>query len=142
MSTETAQPPLTEIGYRWTILLLGACWGAVPALSFGLNLFGGLSPAQWMLVIGTLMTLTLGIIYELDNRRIKQYYEGVPLAWSYALVAPIAVVFWEISNSVLAQVPGVALIGIFAGPPASALLYLWQRGRLAESTERRHQDTN
>ena len=131
MSTKTASPPLREIGYRRVILLLGACWGAVPALSFGLKMFSGLSSTQGLLAIGAVMTLSLGAIYELDSRTLDQYGNGVPLAWSYALVAPISVVIWGILGPGLAQIPGLGLLGILVGPPASALLYVWQRGRHA-----------
>lgn len=131
MSTGAAHPTLHEIGYRRMILLLGACWGAAPAVSFGLDVFGGLSSSQGLFAIGALMTLSLGVIYELDSRQLGQYGEGVPLAWSYALVAPISVVLWGLFGPGLAQIPGLAVIGILVGPPASALLYVWQRGRLA-----------
>lgn len=127
-----APTSLHDIGYKWPILLLGALWGAAPALSFVLYQFGGLSSDQWLLAIGAAMTLTLGVVYELDNRQIKQYGEGVPFAWSYALVAPISVILWEVFGSELARKPGLALLGIIVGPPASALLYIWQRGRKAE----------
>lgn len=131
MSTGTAHPTLYKIGYRRMILLLGACWGAAPALSFGLDVFGGLSSMQGLFAIGTLMTLSLGAIYELDSRQLDQHGEGVPLAWSYALVAPISVVFWGLFGPGLAQIPGLAILWILVGPPASALLYVWQRGRVA-----------
>lgn len=77
------------------------------------------------------MTISLGVLYELDSRQLNQHGEGVPLAWAYALVAPISAVFWATFGPLLTQIPGVAILGLLVGPPASALLYLWQRGRVA-----------
>lgn len=131
MTTKNTRPPVHEIGYRRAILLLGACWGAVPALSFGLNAFDGLSSDQGLFAIGALMTLSLGVLYELDSRRLDQFDAGVPLAWSYALVAPLSVVLWRLVGPELVVVPGLAVLGVLVGPPASALLYVWQRGRIA-----------
>ncbi|MFC4548800.1 MULTISPECIES: hypothetical protein [Halorussus] len=135
MATQAARPSLREIGYRRAILLLGASWGAAPALSFGFDAFAGLSSTRGQFAVGVLMTLSLGVLYELDSRRLDRVGTGVPLAWSYALVAPISVVFWATFGPMLAAIPGLALFGVLTGPPASALLYVWQRGRVAAIDE-------
>ncbi|AHG00320.1 hypothetical protein HALLA_17455 [Halostagnicola larsenii XH-48] len=69
--------------------------------------------------MGALMTVSLGILYELDSRKLAQYGNGVQLAWAYALVAPLSFLL----------VPFFSVIGFFLGPPVSALLYVFQRGR-------------
>lgn len=121
MAMDTAGPPLEKIGYRRSILALGAFWGAVPALSVGMSDFGSLSSDGTVLVIGALMTVSLGILYELDSRKLTQHGGGVPLAWSYALVAPLSFLL----------LPFLSVIGFLLGPPISALLYVFQRGRYA-----------
>lgn len=131
MSIETGRPSLHEIGHRRAILLLGAFWGAAPALSFGSSFLGILPSNRGYLVFGTLVTILLGVLYELDSRKLDQYGDGVPMAWSYALVAPVSVVVWATLGPVLIRVPGLGLLGILVGPPVSALLYVWQRGRHA-----------
>lgn len=128
MSTEAARPSLHDVGYRRTILALGACWGAAPALGFGLQSVSPLTPDQGVIAIGVLTTLSLGLLYELDRRALEAHGSGVSLAWSYALVAPISVVALAFFGAGFARVP---LLGLLVGPPASALLYVWQRGRHA-----------
>lgn len=119
MTTITAKSNLNGIGYRRLILLVGAFWGAAPALSFGFNSVStGLSSTEGLLAMGAVMTLSLGVLYELDSRQLEKHGQGVHVAWTYALVAPIAVV-------------GVPDVGLLIGPPLSALLYVWQRGRAA-----------
>lgn len=128
MSTDAAQPTLHDVGYRRAILALGACWGTVPALTFGLHSLASLSVTEGVFVIGALMTLSLGLLYEFDSRTLAEHGRGVPLAWSYALVAPISGVVWGLFGPAIAQIP---VLGLLVGPPASALLYVWQRGRHA-----------
>lgn len=125
--TDTAQT-LHDVGYRRAILALGAFWGAAPALTFGMKSLTPLSPDGSLLALGTVTTLTLGALYELDSRTLAERGRGVPMAWSYALVAPISVVAWAVPAPV---VPVLAYVGVLAGPPASALCYCWQRGRTA-----------
>lgn len=131
MAPDHASATLRDVGYRRPILLLGALWGAVPALSLGLNVVGGLSSTEATLAIAAAMTASLGILYELDSRRLDERGEGVPLAWAYALVAPISLVLWWAYGPILATIPGGAVLAILVGPPGSALLYVWQRGRVA-----------
>lgn len=130
MATTNARPALHEIGYRRAILVFAAFWGAAPGLSYLLEPVG-LSATQAVVGIAAVMTLSLGVLYERDSRVLAEHGNGVPLAWSYALVAPISIVFWGLFGSGFAEIPPLGLLGIFAGPPASALLYLWQRGRHA-----------
>lgn len=140
MSTEQATPSISEVGYRRIILAFGAFSGAVPALSMlditgslsalvapsqahALDVFSQLSRSQETYAIGVVMTVLLAVLYELDSRKLDQVGEGVPLAWSYALIAPLSVVL-------VRQIPLLALLGILAGPPISALVYVFQRGRV------------
>ncbi|WP_233274679.1 hypothetical protein [Haladaptatus cibarius] len=134
MSEKSAQTSLHDVGYRRSILALGACWGAAPALSYGWNSLSLLSSSHEMVAVGTLMMLSLGVVYELDSRTLDRHGSGVPLAWSYALVVPISVVGWEIFGPLLGRTP-FGLLGILVGAPASALLYVWQRGRCASVSE-------
>ncbi|ELZ96471.1 hypothetical protein C440_04968 [Haloferax mucosum ATCC BAA-1512] len=57
------------------------------------------------------------------------------MPWAYALVAPLSFVVWWFFASILAWIPGVSLFGVFVGPPVSAVLYVWQRGRVATVAE-------
>ncbi|WP_197075871.1 hypothetical protein [Halostagnicola sp. A56] len=125
IATDTARSPPEKIGYRRSILALGAFWGAVPALSFGTSDLVALSTDGTILVIGALMTVSLGILYELDSRTLAQYGTGVPLAWSYALIAPLSFLL----------VPPIGVLAILCGPPLSALLYVYQRGRYASRAD-------
>jgi hypothetical protein len=129
MATESAQPSLRDVGYRRLILLAGALWGAAPALTFGVGVFSGTTPDQALLAVGALMTGTLGALFELDSRALAAHGSGVELAWSYALLAPISVVAFALVGPVLLQIPGFGVLGILAGPPVAALVYVWQRGR-------------
>lgn len=131
MSTDTARPSLRTVGYRRAILVAGALWGAVPALSFGVRVGTGLESGTVLLALGAAMTFSLGLLYELDSRRLTAFGEGVPLAWAYALVAPISAAFWATFGPVLAGIPVLSSLILLIGPPASALLYVWQRGRVA-----------
>lgn len=131
MVTETARPSLREAGYRRLILALGACWGSAPALSLGLEMLAPLSTRAGLLALGAAATLSLGVLYELDSRTLDRRGDGVPLAWAYSLVAPLSAVAWLILGPTLVQLPGLGLLGLLVGPPASALLYVWQRGRCA-----------
>lgn len=130
MTTHAASRDLYDVGYRRVILALGAAWGFVPAASFAMNFFDGVSPTLGTYAVAAAMTVSLGALYELDSRRLAAHGEGVPLAWAYALVAPISIVFVVSFGHVLAAVPGGASLMLLAGPPASALLYVWQRGRV------------
>lgn len=124
MSLTQHDRTLHSVGYRRAILSLGVVWGAVPALSFGLGMLSPLSPDTGFLLVGALMTLSLGVVYELDSRALADHGRGVPLAWSYALVAPLSLLAALV-------VPALLTVGFLLGPPASALAYLWQRGRVA-----------
>jgi hypothetical protein len=127
MTTTSSRPSLHEIGYRRIILVLGALWGAAPSLSYLGGPSAALSKTQALIGIGAIITISLGAVYELDSRELAAHGCGVPLAWSYALLAPISIIAW-----VLFGAGPLSLIGILAGPPASALVYLWQRGRHAK----------
>lgn len=131
MTTTNSRPSLREIGYRRLILTLGALWGAAPGLSYSIGPSTALSKTQALLGIGAVMTISLGTVYELDSRALAAHGRGVPLAWSYALLAPISIIAWALFGAGISQIPPLYLIGILAGPPASALVYLWQRGRHA-----------
>lgn len=131
MTTQAANRDLYDVGYRRVILVLGAVWGIVPAASFATNFVGGLSPTEGTFAVAAVMTVSLGVLYELDSRRLEEHGEGVPLAWAYALVAPISLVVVAAYGHLLATIPGGATVALLAGPPASALLYVWQRGRVA-----------
>lgn len=98
---------------------------------FALCFFGGLTQTQGLVAVAAAMTVSLGVLYELDSRRLAAYDDGIPLAWAYALVAPISIVFWSAYGPALALLPGGAVLAILVGPPASALLYVRQRGRVA-----------
>ncbi|MFB6071769.1 MAG: hypothetical protein ABEJ88_02260 [Halobacterium sp.] len=134
MATRSAQPSLRDVGYRRGILAAGALWGAAPAVAFAVDVFGGATPEQAALAFGALATVTLGVLFELDSRALEARGTGVPLAWSYALVAPISVVAWGLLAPGLLALPGGWLAGVLAGPPAAALLYVWQRGRVADAS--------
>ena len=131
MATESAQPSLHDVGYRRLILLTGALWGAAPAFTFGVGAFSGTTPDRALLAVGAAMTVTLALLFELDSRALAERGTGVELAWSYALLAPLSVVAFALVGPVLLQVPGLGVLGILVGPPAAALVYLWQRGREA-----------
>jgi hypothetical protein len=131
MATETGSTSRYEVGYRRTILVFGALWGAVIALHPLLAAPLGLSETQTFVGSGAVMTLLLGLLYELDSRALAERGRGVPLAWAYSLVVPISVVFWGLVGPLLAQITPLALLSVLVGPPASALLYLWQRGKHA-----------
>lgn len=131
MSTDAARPTLRDVGYRRAILLLGALWGGAPALTFGTSLLGGLTPDQGFAIVGALATISLAVLFELDSRALDRNGEGVPMAWSYALVAPISFVLWATLGPLVMQVTGLGLLGIVVGPPIAALLYVSRRGRLA-----------
>lgn len=131
MATDTGNRTLYDVGHRRAILALGVLWGFVPALTFATNFVGGLSPTEGTIAVAVAMTVSLGALYELDSRRLAASGEGVPLAWAYALVAPISLVAVAGYGHLLAAVPGGATLMLLAGPPASALLYVWQRGRVA-----------
>jgi hypothetical protein len=131
MATESARPSLHDVGHRRLILLAGALWGAAPALTFGLGSFSGSTPDEAFLVIGAAMTVTLAALFELDSRTLDDHGTGVELAWSYALLAPISAVAFALLGPALLQIPGTGVVGILAGPPAAALVYVWQRGREA-----------
>lgn len=124
MSLHTAEPTLHDVGYRRAILALGVLWGAVPALSFGFEVLSPLSSETGFFVVVALLTLSLGVLYELDSRKLSEHGRGVPMAWSYALVVPLSLL-------VVPLIPVLVVFGILLGPPASALLYCWQRGRVA-----------
>lgn len=124
----TEQTSLYEVGYRRTILLFGAFWGAVPALGFGVSGFTGISYEISITVTIVLMTLSLGILFELDSRKLDQYGQSVPMAWAYALTALVATPLW----TGLVRAGILSLIGILFGPPISVLLYLWQRGQQSD----------
>ena len=132
MSADAAQSSLRTVGYRTPILALGALWGAAPALTFGASSLGAGSPDATFVGLAALVTLSLGVIYELDSRVLTRHGSGVPLAWAYALVVPISYAGWATIGPLLAALPGLELLAILLGPPASALLYVFQRGRLAE----------
>ncbi len=127
MATESARPSLHDVGHRRPILALGVCWGATPALTFLVPE----SPTRALLAVGALATVSLAVLCELDSRALERHGTGVPLAWSYALVAPISAVAWTFLGPALVGLPPLSLLGILVGPPASALLYVWQRGRRA-----------
>jgi len=130
MAANTAQPSLRNVGYRRLILVFGAAWGAAPALTFLLGEIGtGADTA--LFAVGTGMTLTLGVLFELDSRALAERGTGVDLAWAYALLAPISIVAFAILGPGLLKIRFLGLLGILAGPPAAALGYLWQRGREA-----------
>lgn len=131
MATESAHPTLRDIGYRRLILVVGALWGAAPAFTFGTGAFTGSSPDTALVAVGAAFTLTLGALFEVDSRALAEHGTGVELAWAYALVAPISVVAFAVLGPILLQIPLLGLVGLLAGPPAAALLYLWQRGREA-----------
>ncbi|SEV96107.1 hypothetical protein [Halobacterium jilantaiense] len=131
MATESAQPSLRDIGHRRLILLAGALWGAVPALTFGVGALGDANPDQAMLAAGAAMTVTLAALFELDSRALAEHGTGVELAWSYALLAPISVVAFQFIGPALLLIPGLGVLGVLVGPPAAALVYVWQRGREA-----------
>jgi len=125
MVQTNSQLSLHEIGYRRLILVLGALWGVAPSLSFFGGPSTGVSQTQILIGIGALITISLGVVYELDSRALAAHGRGVRLAWSYSLLAPISIIAWMLFGA------GIPLIGLLVGPPASALVYLWQRGRHA-----------
>lgn len=129
MATTNSRPSLHEIGYRRHILVLSAIWGAAPSLSYLAGPSAVLSKTQALIGIGALITISLGLVYEIDSRALAAHGRGVPLAWSYALLAPISIIAWALFGAGISQIPPLYLIGILVGPPASALVYLWQRGR-------------
>jgi hypothetical protein len=131
MPTTDCRPSLREIGYRRHILVLGAIWGAAPGLSYLAGPSAALSPTQALVGIGVVTTISLGFVYELDNRALAAHGRGVPLAWSYALLAPLSLIAWALFGAGISQISPLSLLGILAGPPVSVLVYLWQRGRHA-----------
>lgn len=131
MATESAQPSLRDVGYRRVILVVGALWGAAPAFTFGIDAFTNPSADTALVAVGAAFTLTLGALFEVDSRALGEHGTGVELAWAYALVAPVSVVAFAVLGPILLQVPVLRLVGVLIGPPAAALLYLWQRGREA-----------
>ncbi|WP_336036826.1 hypothetical protein [Halobacterium yunchengense] len=131
MATESAHESLRDVGYRRLVLLVGALWGAAPALTFGVGAFADAPPDSALLAVGAAMTVTLGALFELDSRALARRGTGVELAWSYALLAPISVVAFALVGPVLLQVPVLGLLGVLAGPPTAALAYVWVRGRHA-----------
>jgi hypothetical protein len=131
MATESARPSLRDVGYRRLILAAGAVWGAAPAFTFGVGAFSGTNPDQALLAVGAAMTVTLGALFELDSRTLAEHGSGVEMAWSYALLAPISIVAFALVGPVFLQIPGLGVLGVLAGPPAAALVYVWQRGREA-----------
>ncbi|MHB9287051.1 hypothetical protein ACKVMT_08425 [Halobacteriales archaeon Cl-PHB] len=132
MSTDAANPSLRDVGYRTPILAFGALWGAAPALTFGASFLGAGSPDAAFVGLAAIVTLSLGALYELDSRALERHGSGVPLAWAYSLVVPLSYVGWAVFGPLLARLPGLELLAILLGPPASALLYVWQRGRHGE----------
>jgi hypothetical protein len=134
MSTEPVQPSLRDVGYRTPILVVGALWGAAPALTYGLGLVPGSTPRVAFFVGLTVMTATLAVLFQLDSETLAERGTGVGLAWSYALLAPITVVATALVGPGALDVPLVGLFGILAGPPAASLVYVWQRGREASVT--------
>jgi len=111
--------------------VFGAFWGAAPGLGYLVSPLTGLPKSQSLVGIGTILTISLGALYELDSRALAARGRGVPLAWSYALFVPISLLGWALLGAGISQIPPLYFVGILAGPPASALLYLWQRGRHA-----------
>jgi len=135
MATDSVQPSLHDVGYRRLILVAGALWGAAPALTFGVGAFAETNPDQALLAVGAAVTLTLAALFELDSRALAAHGTGVELAWSYALLAPISILAFALVGPVLLRIPGLGVLGILAGPPAAALVYVWQRGREASVSD-------
>jgi uncharacterized membrane protein YkgB len=121
MSTKEIERISHEIGYRRTILVVGALWGMVPA-TYGL--VAGLlsiSEVASLSMIVILFTIVLAVLFQLDSQMLANHGSGVPRAWTYALFAPILLVISSIFGPLLATL---------FGPPLSALLYLWRRGQV------------
>lgn len=135
MATDSVQPSLHDVGYRRLILVAGALWGAAPALTFGVGAFAETNPDQALVAVGAAVTLTLAALFELDSRALAAHGTGVELAWSYALLAPISILAFALVGPVLLRIPGLGVLGILAGPPAAALVYVWQRGREASVSD-------
>jgi len=135
MATDPVQPSLHDVGYRRLILVAGALWGAAPALTFGVGAFAETNPDQALVAVGAAVTLTLAALFELDSRALAAHGTGVELAWSYALLAPISILAFALVGPVLLRIPGLGVLGILAGPPAAALVYVWQRGREASVSD-------
>lgn len=130
MAAENRDLSIREIGYRRLILFVGIFWGVAPSLSFGLQTFINIPQSTLIIIFNSSATVLLGILYELDSRRVNNYANGVPLAWAYALLVPICIILLPMVH------PFGQTLGYIIGPPLSAIIYLFQRGRLAEFEKR------